>query len=672
MPLLGEAREDDVLVTWLPMFHDMGLIFGVLTPLLQGISCYILSPATFLQKPLSWLQTLSRYRGSLSGAPNFAYDQCVRKISPEDLRGLDLSHWRVAFNGAEPIQAATLERFAEVFAPCGFRRQALCPAYGLAEATLAVSAVAAGEETSSLDVATEPLERGFVRAGAAGGRRLVSCGRPGADTRVRIVDPSTLRVRAADEVGEIWVQGPSVATGYWNRPDETESTFRAHTVDTGEGPFLRTGDLGFLASGRLFVTGRLKDLMIFGGRNHYPQDVERMVEQCHPALRPAGGAAFTLAEPDGERLVVIHEVERRPADHEEIFARIREGVAREHGLRVDYAVLIRAGSLPRTSSGKVQRRPCRQALEEGRLAIVAEWSRAGWHEEGTHRDASIPEWLTEIVARHLEVPAGALAPDEPLSRFGLTSVAAAQIAGELGSRLERDLPAALLYDYPTLEALATFLGSGPREEETPREEPDRSGDPLAIVGMACRFPGAPNVQAFWELLRAGRRAVVEVPPERRGGQLAGAPPEARGARWAGLVDGVDRFDPAFFGISPREAACMDPQQRLLLEVAHEALEDAALPAPRLAGEPVGVFVGVSAADHIRLQLQGNPSPDPYLGTGGALSIAANRLSYAFDFRGASVAVDTACSSSLVAVHLACQSLRQGESDLALAGGVNLL
>jgi iturin family lipopeptide synthetase A len=679
-----DGGKADVLVTWLPMFHDMGLIFGILTPLLMGIPCYAMSPAAFLQRPMRWLNAISRYGGTLSAAPDFAYDLCARKASSEALRSLDLSGWRVAFNGAEPIRPATLERFAEAFAPCGFRREALCPSYGLAECTLAVSAVTVGEGPSYLDVAAESLERSRVRTagpGNGGGRRLVGCGSSSADTLVRIVDPATLRACAEDEVGEIWVQGASVAAGYWNRPEETERTFRARLAETGEGPFLRTGDLGFLAGGQLFVTGRSKDVMIFGGRNHYPQDVELTVERSHPVLRPAGGAAFTLSGEGEERLVVVQEVARRAAagaDFEEVFASIREAVAREHGLRLERIVLIRTGTLPRTSSGKVQRRHCRETLLEGRLQVVAEWHREVWQKAGGALSlagrSAVPEWLVEIVARHLEVPAGALVPSEPLGRFGLTSVAAAQIAGEVGSRVGRDLPAALLFDHPTLEALAAFLSSVPAVEgEPPRGEPaGRPGDPIAIVGLACRLPGAAGAGEFWDLVRAGRCAVVEMPPERRGGQLAAGLPEAEGARFAALVEGADRFDPGFFGISPRETASMDPQQRLLLEIAHEALEDAGLPAPALAGEAVGVFVGVSTADHLRLKLEGNPSPDPYLGTGGALSIAANRLSYVFDFRGPSVAVDTACSSSLVAVHLACQSLRQGECDLALAGGVNLL
>ena len=277
-----EHTQSVVGVFWLPSYHDMGLIGGILQPLYIGRPNVLMSPMTFLQKPYRWLSAISRFRGTTSGGPNFAYDLCVRKITPEQRKTLDLSCWQVAFNGAEPVRAETLARFAEVFGPCGFRREAFYPCYGLAEATLLVS---------GSHVARPPLVEAFAAKAIANGRvmsvpaddpdahRLVGCGRTLPDQKIVIADPETQTIASPGRVGEIWVQGPSVAQGYWQQPEPSEATFRAYLRDTGEGPFLRTGDVGFLQAGELYVTGRLKDLIIIRGVNYYPQDLELAVQQ---------------------------------------------------------------------------------------------------------------------------------------------------------------------------------------------------------------------------------------------------------------------------------------------------------------------------------------------------------------------------------------------------------
>ena len=368
-------------VFWLPSYHDMGLIGGILQPLYVGRPNILMSPMAFLQKPFRWLQAISRYRGTTSGGPNFAFDLCVRKITPKERATLDLSSWTVAFNGAEPVRAETLERFAETFAPCGFRPEAFYPCYGLAEATLLVSG---GYKTAP------PVVRWFdgksleadrvvpIAAGEGGARALVGCGQTMPDQQIVIADPNRLTRMPAGQVGEVWVSGPSVAQGYWQRTDETEQTFRAYLQDTGEGPFLRTGDLGFMHDGELFVTGRLKDLMIVRGCNHYPQDIEATAAKSHPGVRAGWGAAFTVEEGPEQKLVIIQELERHQrAEAAQVIEAIRRDVAREHELVVDSIVLVRAGSIPKTSSGKIQRHACRDAFLERSLDVVAEWHRAG-------------------------------------------------------------------------------------------------------------------------------------------------------------------------------------------------------------------------------------------------------------------------------------------------------
>jgi len=372
----GHTSESQM-VTWLPPYHDMGLIVGVLQPLYGGFPGTLMPPVSFLQRPLGWLRTISRLGADSAGAPNFAYELCSRKITPEELATLDLSSWATAFTGAEPVRHQTLKRFAATFAPCGFRWEAFYPAYGLAEATVFVSGGSRTAPPVVLSVKGARYERGQVVVASAedvGTKTLVGCGRALADQKIIVVDPESLIRCPPDQVGEIWISSRSVAKGYWQRPGDTEHAFHAHLTDTLEGPFLRTGDLGFLHHEELFVSGRLKDLIIIRGRNVYPQDIEQTVEQSHMALRPGGCAAFSVEAEEGEKLVIVQELERRhvrSADLDEVVASIRRVVAEHHELQVRAVVLIRTGSILRTSSGKVRRRATRAAYLAGTLAAVA-------------------------------------------------------------------------------------------------------------------------------------------------------------------------------------------------------------------------------------------------------------------------------------------------------------
>jgi acyl-CoA synthetase (AMP-forming)/AMP-acid ligase II len=358
-------------VSWLPLYHDMGLLGVVVQTVFRGTLCVLMSPLGILQKPYRWLRAISRYRARISGGPNFAYELCADRVTDEQKAALDLSEWRVAILAGEPINPRTLDRFAAAFAPCGFRREAFSPCYGLAEATLMV----AGRRPALpfvRSVNAAALEEGHVvsaEPGAPGARPFVSCGGPWLDTRIVIARPETMTRCPPDSVGEIWVAGLSVADGYWGRSEETERTFRARLGDTGEGPFLRTGDLGFFEGGELFVTGRLKELLIIHGRNHYPQDIEQTVQEVNPGLRAGCGAAFE-AYKDGESLlVVVQEVERRcrHLDVARLIGDVRLAVAERHGLHVHDLRLLDYGSLPKTSSGKVQRHLCRLGYEQESL-----------------------------------------------------------------------------------------------------------------------------------------------------------------------------------------------------------------------------------------------------------------------------------------------------------------
>jgi acyl-CoA synthetase (AMP-forming)/AMP-acid ligase II len=372
---LGGYSADSVSVSWLPVNHDMGLVNGVLQGVYSGCPTIQMAPAVFLQRPARWLQAISRFGATHSGAPNFAYDLCARRVSDDDRAGLDLGSWRVAYNGSEPVRRSTLERFLRVFGPCGFRWTAFRPGYGLAESTLVVT---------SDPIGTAPIFHAggkWVSSGVSSGN-----GRDG--LRIRIVDPVTLHVRADGEVGEIWVAGDSVALGYWNKPRESVATFRARIAGniaaSHEGPFLRTGDLGCISDGHLFVTGRLKDVLIIRGLKHYPHDLEATAEQTHPAVRAGGCAAFAVpcdgAECEGEeRVAMAVEIEPRflvstkATGGTSIISAIHRAVADVHRLSLHAIALVPAGTLPRTTSGKLRRYLCRDEFLDGTLEIIAEW-----------------------------------------------------------------------------------------------------------------------------------------------------------------------------------------------------------------------------------------------------------------------------------------------------------
>ncbi len=483
-------------VFWLPSYHDMGLIGGILQPMYVGQPNVILSPVSFMQKPLRWLSAISRYRCTISGGPNSAYDLCVQKITPEQRDTLDLSRWCLAFNGAEPVRAETIERFSKYFEPCGFRRDAFYPCYGMAEATLIVTG---GFKSAPPVIRTfdgHALEANQIidaLPDEEGSRELVGCGGNLLDQRVVIADPTTMMSLPADQVGEVWVSGPSVAQGYWNRPKETEESFRAFLKDTGEGPFLRTGDLGFLQDGELFITGRIKDLIIIRGLNHYPQDIEETAGKSHPRLRAGQSGAFTVPIGGRERLVIVHEVERRQQrEVEPIIDAIRRSVAAEHEVQVEAVLLIKAGSIPKTSSGKMQRHACRKAMLDGTLEIVGQWRAwtdrksaspkpeqqrpifAGSHGDNGDSDvATSPEIsgsTIEVVLEHVRRVAKeraiGITLDSSIVELGLDSLERMEIIASLedtyGGRFPEDVLPQIETCREVAAAVETYLGTAPQ------------------------------------------------------------------------------------------------------------------------------------------------------------------------------------------------------------------
>jgi len=474
-----DHTPDSVLVTWLPATHDLGLVYGRFMPLFIGFRCVYLSPMAFMQRPFRWLRALSVHGGTHSPAPNFGYELAVRRSLPEDLATLDLSSVQVLLNGAEPIREESELAFIDALVPYGLPRTAVTHAMGMSESTA--------------KIVTEPVDRyppRFVHVdsaayeahrvvqvpkGTPNARTVASCGRTVLDTVARIVDPETHEALPEGHVGELWVKGTTVAQGYFHNPEATESTFRARTTD-GEGPFMRTGDLAFEVEGEIYLSGRLKDVVIIRGQNHHPQDIEWTMATAHPALRPNCAAAFGIPGDEGEELVLVTEVyPDRVNDPDEVFAAIRSAIG-EHGLAARALSLLPPRGLPKTTSGKIQRTKAKAQYLDGSLPTVATWEShapakptesaapATGSLLGALRDAPVRR-RADVLVRHMQEEAAELLgldaddvdEDRPLSELGIDSVTAVELVERVGKALGREIPGTLLFDYPTLEAISGFV-----------------------------------------------------------------------------------------------------------------------------------------------------------------------------------------------------------------------
>lgn len=474
----GESRS----LTWLPYFHDYGLIHGVVAPVFAGHPSYLMPPLLFLKQPIRWLEAITAHRITHSGAPNFAYEYCMRSIEPSQRTSLNLGSWEIASCGAEPIRASTMAGFVEAYRPYGFRAEAFSPAYGMAECTLLISLKAPGTMPAIAKLDAAALEEGRVAhptSAEAPVRPVVGCGIPIGDMSIKIVAVDGTGCCAPDAVGEIWLSSQSVAQGYWNRPDETEQVFHARLPGTGEGPFLRTGDLGFLTDGQLYITGRQKDLIIVRGRNHYPHDIELTVEGSDSALRPGGGAAFSVDGQTGEQVVVVQEIDRHAKDYqiEDVCARIRQQVAEQHELHVAEIVLIKAGSLPKTSSGKVQRGACRQAYLTKTLSVIGisrapalalqQFDEAAFPADESPsinpERAGVESYLQDLMAEQLGVAPAQITLKAPLAGFGLDSLMTSIIKNRLEQRFGVSPSFAQWLSEWTLRDVATYILAGVAE-----------------------------------------------------------------------------------------------------------------------------------------------------------------------------------------------------------------
>lgn len=458
-------------VSWLPLFHDMGLIGSVMAPLYWGAGSVLMPPAAFLQKPLRWLQLLSEF-GQYSPvgctAPNFSYQLCVDSISDEQAQQLDLSAWVFALTGAEPIRATTLQAFSQKFAAAKFNSQAFVPAYGMAECTV-LATCKQGSTIISRTVSSEQLAQNSIKESPQGNLELVSSGSSCWPQELIIVDPQKLTVLAEQEVGEIWLKGEHIAKGYWQQEQLSRTTFQAYT-QCGKGPFLRTGDLGALADGELFVTGRIKDLLIIRGRNHYPQDIEYTATHCYSGLQADACAAFTIDHNGQEQLVIVQELERRAMrnfDSQAASTAIRQAIAKEHGIEVHAIAFIRFASIAKTSSGKIQRHAVKQAFLQQQLKLIEQWRQNTVQakplptrlekELKEVSSSELAQWIQLWLSHKANIAIADIPLDAPLDGLGLDSIDFIQLSAELEAWLGSTLDHSLVYEKPNINALAEAL-----------------------------------------------------------------------------------------------------------------------------------------------------------------------------------------------------------------------
>ena len=667
-------NSQSVCVSWLPFFHDLGLVYGLLQPVYSGYHCVLMSPLSFTQNPFRWLNAISNYQATHSAAPSFAYELCL-DIPAKQLEGLDLSSWEATINGAELIRASVIEKFNKAFRAYGWKETSWNPSYGLAEMTLVATSTPIGKGITTFNLKDQQYFD-ETQTIANQSKKLIGCGTINEYAEMRIVNPSSFEQVVEGEIGEIWLGGKSVAKGYWNNPEATEKTFNAKIKNEKE-VYLRTGDLGFIRNNELFFVSRIKELIILNGENFYPTDLEQVVENSDPAIRKTGVCAFSVTMEEREKVVLICEINRtaiKGLDTAKLVKKIRSSMIEILGVKISTIYFIRPMALPRTTSGKIKRVECRKEILKEDLKYIAVWKeeKAPKKEISNFNKNKLVKNLCEHLARVCRIKVSEIEVSEPFSYCGMDSILATTFAQELSKQFNTHISPTLFYNYPNVELLAEYLDGTFTPQSIPSDlsKSSKEGAGIAVIGMGCRFPGANSIDEFWDLLIQGKSTIQKYPKDRWNHNTNASEEELPAIAYAGVLSEVDLFDPGFFGISPREAVVMDPQQRLLLEVTWEALQDAGIKPSSLENTKTGVYIGISTNDYADLAIHEN-SPIHAI-TGNSLSIAAARISYLLNLKGPSVSIDTACSSSLVAVNRALKDLHDGVVDLAIVGGVNLL
>ncbi|MCW3464519.1 non-ribosomal peptide synthetase/type I polyketide synthase [Chitinophaga nivalis] len=680
-------------LSWMPLTHDLGLIFFHLYPIAIGAQHFLMPTDLFIRHPLLWLQKIAEHKVTITGSPNFGFKYYLNQFKEEKVAGLDLSSLEVIVNAAEPISGALCQQFMDTLSKYNLRRSAMCPAYGLAESTLIVSFATALMESVFVRRETLTVGRYITEPGMLGTApapehvEIMNVGKIVADTGIRILDEAGQPMEDGG-VGIIWVNGPSVTEQYYNNTTATQAVIK-------EG-WLNTGDTGFMRDGYLYAVGRVKDIIIVNGLNVYPHDIEQAVEAIDGIETGRVLACGVREEGAASESIVIFVVFKLAIEKfAPLATAVKRLVAARLGLEVKQVLPVR--KIAKTTSGKVKRYLFAEEYRNGvyneaiaALAAIEEQLRTAaalqaarsQEQAGRQQEVRVRRWLETWLQQQLQVSVAELAMHKTFMEYGITSMLAVSLAADLETFLQQEVDNTVIYNYPNVNSLAAHVAgvAAPPQEKIPVAPPAATRDKIAIVGMGCRLPGNVSTPAaFWELLVAERNAITAIPDDRwNTADYFDTNVGARGkmyTRQGGFIADADKFDPLFFGISPKEAEAMDPQQRLLLEVAWEALEHAGLRPTDLRGSDSGVFIGFGTDDYQHIILEQQAAAyyeDAFTSLGTERSIAAGRIAYLLDFHGPVMQLDTACSSSLVSIHQACQSLLHDDCSLALAGGITLM
>ncbi|WP_342355217.1 beta-ketoacyl synthase N-terminal-like domain-containing protein [Spirosoma utsteinense] len=681
----AELKTTDRLLSWMPLTHDMGLIGFHLVPLALQMHLFLMPTDLFVRYPVLWMRKASDHCINVTSSPNYGYQHFLNQFNPANQYDFDLSSLRLIFNGAEPIMADVCRSFTKALLPYGLSESVMFAVYGLAEASLAVTFPKPGKPFSSLFFDRKnlgPSDNVVVTdVDHANGSELVNCGKPVPNCEIAIQSRHGEKLDDG-QVGYIHIKGNNVTSGYYNNPDASQKVI-------GQDNWLNTEDLGFIYKGDLYVTGRMKELIFIAGQNVYPHDIERVAQQIEgieAGKIVACGIPDTATGVDSLALFVLFK--KNISEFYPLTKKLKRHIASQTGIEVKYVVPIK--KVPKTTSGKIKRLSLAGDLATGgfddelkKLALLDEQARLNSPSIDTNASKNeaisakrVMQWLTAWLANRLEISEHEVDVYRSFAEQGVTSLIAVEMARGIETELGLVVNVTSAWSYPTIEQLSNHL-VGQRNQETANTNSGEGHlhEPLAIVGMACRFPEAETIEDFWTLLENAQNTSSEAASTRWNAvavERLTQHNKIKTVTRGNYLKDVDLFDAGFFGISPKEACSMDPQQRILLETTWQALENAGVPENELSGSDCGVFIGVSHSDYASLTINDLDALTAYSGIGNASSIVANRISYVFNLTGPSMAVDTACSSSLVALHQASQHLRLNECSMAIVGGVNLI
>ncbi|MBC2477968.1 beta-ketoacyl synthase N-terminal-like domain-containing protein, partial [Clostridium beijerinckii] len=691
------------MVTWTPQFHAFGLYNNILVPMLHGALSVILPPATFIKRPSLFLKLIGKYKGTHIAMPNFAFDYCYNNVDLDDIPTNCLETLRAIISAGEPIRKESYDKFWEKFSKCGLSWNALCPLLGLSE-FCPVCSIKVDEEPRFLSLDLAQLENGIVQINndSENGKNITSCGSVEKSLKIRIVDTKTMKECEPDNIGEVWIKSNCKGSGYLNNEEATKEIFGAALEDNKSETFFRTGDNGFVYDNHLYIVGRSKEVIIINGKKYHQIDLEWTIKNSIPELiLPV--SAFSCDVNNAERVIVIQEIEKNTTTEtcKEIVRNIITCISKKFSLEIYEVDLVEKDQIPKTGSGKVRKKESLKRYKENQYTIMYKFCKADRYDlkeiPANNKEHNIMKVLKQkVFGEVLELNSEVIEEAESISELNINSIQNIQIAKKISSIFDTEFEPYMMYQFSDFSQLEDYLcksvnvkaevneDTGITESKINKEnkqviQSDINENDIAIIGISCNFPGeADTPEKFWDNIVKGRDCISEVEKERpciiedyyNHNQADEYYP-----KFGGFIKDVDKFDASFFGISRIEAESMDPQQRKVMEMTWNVIEDSGYNPQSLAGEQIGVYLGVHNNDYSELLLDDEDTMEQYGGyadSGVHMSLIANRISRMFDFHGPSEIVNTACSSSLVAIHNAIQGIKRNECKMAIAGGINLI